>query len=472
MPPPVAALLTLAFIVFLFRREVREKPNITGALWLPVIWMVLLGSRSVVQWLNLLGFPIGARSMEEGNPLDALVYVTLIGSGIYVLNKRAVSLSEVIRNNGWLMAFVLYCFIAVFWSDFPFIAFKRWIKILGHPVMALIVFTEPDPAEALKRLIKRSAYVLIPVSILFIKYYPAWGRNFDEWTGLATNTGINNTKNGMGCVCMILGFFFFWQLLQAWRSPRSVARRNELLLIGAFLLMISYLFQKLHTATAFLSLLIGIVIMVVVGMRFVNKRLIGTYVIFGVFLLVVGELAFGLIGHLVGLTQHEATLAGRAELWRELLAMQTNPLFGIGFESFWMGNRLETLWEGRWWRPTEAHNGYLETYLNLGLVGLFLLAGVIIATFRKIRLQLLTNLEWGRVCLGFLAAVILYNWTEATFKGLSVLWFAFYIIALDYPKLESESIAQASEANDPGEEMELAYSEQRIRGIGRNIRLS
>jgi exopolysaccharide production protein ExoQ len=463
MPPPVAALLTLGFIVFLFRRDVREKPNITGALWLPVIWMLLLGSRSVVQWLNLLGFPIGARSMEEGNPLDALVYVTLISSGIYVLNKRAVSLSEVIRNNGWLMAFVLYCFIAIFWSDFPFVAFKRWIKILGHPVMALIVFTEPDPAEALKRLIKRSAYVLIPVSILFIKYYPAWGRNFDEWTGLPSNTGINAGKNGMGCVCMILGFFFFWQLLQTWRSPRGVARRNELLLIGTFLLMILYLFRKLHSATAFLSLLSGILITIVVGMRVVNKRLIGTYVILGALLLVVAELAFGLIGHVVELTQHGDTLAGRAELWRELLAMQANPLFGVGFESFWLGGRLEALWEARWWRPTEAHNGYLETYLNLGLVGLFLLAGVIIATFRKIRLELLTNPEWGRVCLGFLAAVLLYNWTEATFKGLSVLWFAFYIIALDYPKFDAEPVVQSSEAPRSGEGMDWAYSQERIR---------
>jgi exopolysaccharide production protein ExoQ len=468
LPPPVALLVTVAFVFFLFRRDIREKANVTGALWLPVIWMSLIGSRPVVKWLYLFGLPIGARSMEEGNPLDAFVYLALIVAGLYVLNKRQVSVSEVIRNNGWLMVFVLYCFLAIFWSDFPFVAFKRWIKILGHPVMALILFTEPDPEEALKRLIKRSAYILVPCSILFIKFYPAIGRNFDEWTGLPTNTGINISKNGMGCVCMILGFFFFWQLLQTWRSPRGIVRRNELVLIGAFLLMILYLFRKLHSATAFLSLLIGILVMVAVGVRFVNKRLIGTYVIVGVLLLVVAELAFGLIGHVVDLTQHEATLTGRAELWRELLAMQTKPVFGVGFESFWLGDRLDALWEARWWRPTEAHNGYLETYLNLGLVGLFLLAGVIIATFRKIRLDLLTNLEWGRVCLGFLTAVILYNWTEATFKGLSVLWFAFYIIALDYPKLESESVVQSHEATGLGEEMGFAYSEQRSRRIDRN----
>jgi exopolysaccharide production protein ExoQ len=42
--------------------------------------------------------------------------------------------------------------------------------------MALVLLTEPDPEEALVRMMKRSAYVLLPVSVLFIKYYPELGR--------------------------------------------------------------------------------------------------------------------------------------------------------------------------------------------------------------------------------------------------------------------------------------------------------
>src|SRR5438128_579043 len=92
-----------------------------------------------------------------------------------------------------LIVFLLYCFISIAWSDFPFIAFKRWIKILGHPIMALIVLTEPDPKEALIRLMKRCAYVVVPVSILFSKYYPELGRGFTPW-GAATRTGITTNK--------------------------------------------------------------------------------------------------------------------------------------------------------------------------------------------------------------------------------------------------------------------------------------
>ena len=90
-----------------------------------------------------------AASVEEGSPLDAWFFFALIIVGFCVLVKRQVRLSEVVSNNGWLIVFLLYCFISIAWSDFPFIAFKRWIKILGHPIMALIVLTEPDPKEAL-----------------------------------------------------------------------------------------------------------------------------------------------------------------------------------------------------------------------------------------------------------------------------------------------------------------------------------
>src|SRR6266480_251178 len=191
MPPPVATLLTLGFIIFLFRRDIRQKPDVSGALWLPFIWLVIPCSRALSQWLNIFGLPVsGAVSVEEGSPVDAWFFFCLIAAGSCVLVKRQVRVSEVIQNNGWLIIFLLYCFISIAWSDFPLVAFKRWIKILGHPIMVLIVLTEPDPREALARLMKRSTYVLVPLSILWIKYYPYLGTKYDQWTGMQMSTGI------------------------------------------------------------------------------------------------------------------------------------------------------------------------------------------------------------------------------------------------------------------------------------------
>ena len=460
LPPIIASFLTIAFIIFLFRRDIREKPDVTGALWLPLTWLVLGCSRAVSQWLNIFGLPVaGASSVEEGSPLDAWFFFVLIVAGFYILNKRQVRLSEIIRNNGWLIAFLLYCFISIAWSDFPFVAFKRWIKILGHPIMALIVLTEPDPEEALIRLMKRCAYVVVPVSILFIKFYPQLGRAYDPWLGLPTNNGIAEGKNQLGVDCLILGYFFFWHLLRTWPTERDQRRRNELRLTAGSLIGIWWLFSQAHSATSLTSFVVGALVVVFVGIRFVNKNFIGTYLLAALTLLVIAELTFGISGRFSEGLGRGSGLSGRTLLWTELLKLDTNPILGTGFESFWLGKRPEKLEGIFYYIPNQAHNGYLETYLTLGLIGVFLLIGLFVATFRKIRLELFQNFELGRYRLGFLAAVILYNWTEAAFKTISPIWFVFYFIALDYPRAYV-TVAESSVGVERSEkDMEFAYVE-------------
>jgi O-antigen ligase len=455
LPPPVAALLTVGFIVFLFRRDSREKHDVGGALWVPLIWMLIICSRQPSEWLNTFGYHSGAITLEEGSPFDAAVYFTLIAAGAYVLKKRHIHLAEIIRNNQWLTIFFVFCFLAILWSEFPFVAFKRWIKVLGHPIMALIVLTEPDPVGAVTRLLKRCAYVIVPVSILFIKYYPEYGRAFDIWTGAALNTGITLNKNALGGDCLILGFFFFWYLLQTWASERGKRRRNELILTAGFLLMTWWLLSKAHSSTSQVSLLLGMLIVVVLGWRFVDKRFIGTYLIVAVVVLATAEWAFGIYANALQLLGKDPTLTDRTVLWHDLLQVEINPIFGAGFESFWLGERFQSFARSRWWAPNQAHNGYLETYLNLGYVGLFLLIAVLIATFRKGRRELFTNFEFGRFRLGFLLAVVAYNWTEAAFKNISPIWFVFYLIALDYPQREFSATDESSAVSNVEAEGEL-----------------
>jgi len=455
----LALFLTIAVIVWLFRRDIREKPDVSGALWLPVLWLVLGCSRPVSEWLNIFGLPVsGAASVEEGSPLDASFYFLMTVAGFCVLAKRQVRLSEVILNNGWLIVFLLYCFISIAWSDFPFVALKRWIKILGHPIMALIVLTEPDSKEALIELMKRCAYVVVPVSILWIKYYPQLGRGFSPWGGAGSN-GIAADKNMLGADCLIVGYFFFWYLLQTWRAERSTWRRNELRLTAGFLIGIYWLFSQAHSATSFTCVIVGAVVLVLVGSRFINKNLIGTYLLGALVLLAAAELAFGISGRMSENLGRGSELSGRTVLWARLLELHTNPIVGTGFESFWLGERPRQLEGLFFFIPNEAHNGYLETYLTLGVLGVFLLIGLFVATSWKIRAELFRNFEVGRYRLGFFAVLVLYNWTEAAFRTLTPLWFVFYLIAMDYPRPRVATAQPYGGAGRSEESREFVYVE-------------
>jgi exopolysaccharide production protein ExoQ len=434
LPPTIALLLTVAFIVFLFRRDTLERPNVSHALWLPFLWMVLTCSRAFSGWLTIFGLPMGAASLEEGSPLDACFYFGLIVAGIYVLNARQVQLSEFARSNPWLVAFFLYSLVSIVWSDFPLVAFKRWIKIVGHPVMALIVLTEPNSEEGLIRLLKRCAYVVLPVSILFIKYYPQWGRSFDAWAGIPANNGIAEGKNMLGADLLILGFFFIWYSLRTWRAERGASRRNELILVVVFSIMTGWLFSMVHSSTSVGSLLVGVSTLFFVGRPWVNKNFIGTYMLLAVAVLAVAEIAFGISGFFIGALGRDPTLTGRTEIWGQLLDFHTNPIFGVGFESFWLGDRIRTMQSLYRFPGNQAHNGYLETYLNLGLLGLFVLIAWIVASFRKIRFELFRSFESARFRLGLLVALIVYNWTEASFTALHPLWFVFFLITTDYQR--------------------------------------
>src|SRR5205823_10685931 len=229
---------------------------------------------------------------------------------------------------------------------------------------------------ALTCLMKRCAYVVVPVSILWIRYYPQLGITYDEWSGLQNIGGISAGKNGLGMDCVILGLFFFWHLLQTWRTERNTQRRNELWLTAGFLIGILYLLRLAHSATSDISLFLAILIVVFVGIRPTIKNFIGTYSLAALVLIAAAELAFGISGRLSESLGRGSNLTGRTDLWAHCLEVQSSPILGAGFESFWTPeNKVKIAAFYTKWKPGGSHNSYLDAYLDLGLIGLSILIG-------------------------------------------------------------------------------------------------
>jgi O-antigen ligase len=433
MPPKFALFLSTIFTLYLFWMERRRVPRMSGALWIPLIWHFILATRAVSTWLNP-GTAASPEAYLEGSPLDRVVFLALIMAALAVLVGRSASLSRIIANNLWLVLFLVYCGISTFWSDYTFVAFKRWIKEIGNVAMVLVILTEADPLEAVKAMFRKIAYVAVPLSIVLIKYFGDIGRQFSH-SGEMMSVGATTHKNSLGILCAITIIVFVWHLLHT-RRPVTWWERNDRRIHILLLLMLIWLMYMANSATSAMCCIIGLA--VIVGMELPimqrNYRRIGTVV---ATLLVIGFLlqySFDLWQVILRGLGRDATLTGRTVLWEQVLAMRTNPLLGTGYDSFWLGDRVEMFWSMYKWKPNQAHNGFLETYLNLGWIGVLLLMGIIISAYRKIATRMVSRDPYQVLRMSLYVVALLSNMTEAYFKGLAEVWFVFLLIAIEYPR--------------------------------------
>ena len=87
---------------------------------------------------------------------------------------------------------------------------------------------------------------------------------------------------------------------------------------------------------------------------------------------------------LVETVGRDTTFSGRTAIWSILPTLVQNHWLGAGYETFLMGPRLVRSARTYGYVFQEAHNGYLEVYLNLGWIGVFLFACLLISGYRKI----------------------------------------------------------------------------------------
>src|SRR5262249_38338188 len=146
-----------------------------------------------------------------------------------------------------------------------------WIRALGDLIMALIPLIEIDLIAALKRLLSRVGFVLLPSSILLIKYFPNLGRGYDV-TGLAMNTGVTTNKNELRVITFATTLGIAWQSWGLRRDKKMPNRTRHLLAQGMVLYFgISVLFAA-NSATSGVCFLVGSAIMLITHRPLFRQR--------------------------------------------------------------------------------------------------------------------------------------------------------------------------------------------------------
>ena len=444
IPPIVATIIYAIGILGLFYLGRDEGWRMSKALWIPAVWLFLISSRSVSLWLGIAPVMDDASDAYiEGSPIDRAIFMALLLAALTVVISRMHRVGPLLASNKVILLFFLFCAVSILWSDFPFVAFKRWAKSIGDLAMVLIILTEPDPRGALKRLITRLGFILFPLSVLLIKYYPSLGRRLtNSWTMEAT--GVTMQKNSLGVICMLFGVGFLWYFGVVYRDRDKPDRRRRLLAYGTIIATIAWLLGACNSLTSIAGLAIA------GGVMWLARRTSRTPAI--VHLLVLAVLGISLTalfsnpgGQVVEALGRNPSLSGRTQVWSLVLSQDTNPWVGTGFESFWLGDRLEALRKALPNFPiSSAHNGYIEVYLNLGGAGITLLALLLLAGYRNVIAAFREDPERGSLLLGLFLATLFESLTEAAFRMMSPAWIFLLLTIITASQVVAlEPVAQA-----------------------------
>ena len=431
-----ASLATIVYVLGiagLFYLNWDKSVRTSCALWIPVIWFWILGSRAVSIWLSG-GAPTTTtvNAVMDGSPIDAFVFQSLLVSGLVVLVRRGRRPLTVLKSNWPIILYFLYCLMSVVWSDYPDISIKRWIKATGDVVMALVVVTDTQPVVALRRLFSRVGFVLIPLSVLLIKYYPYIGRGYDQWRGTQFNIGVTTDKNILGVTTYVLALGALWQVLRLWGESSLPNRWRQLVAQGIVLGLGIWNLFTANSATSESCFMLGALLMLLTSLPRVRGRtaalhaLVLTLLLLGGLIKITG--ADAAVFHALG---RRSDLTGRAsDIWPLLIPMAPNALFGAGFESFWLGPRMQKVWDAI---PnlyvSEAHNGYIEMYLNLGVIGLILVVLILVHGYRRSVAAFRIDPDFGGLALAYVLTAAIYSYTEAGFRMLDFAW-SFLLLAI------------------------------------------
>jgi exopolysaccharide production protein ExoQ len=450
--PLIALTVSLLFSGFLIVRDcIRRRRSVSFAVWVPTILVMVLCSRPVSLWVSGRGAQLGIENANElsTSMIDQAFFLGVLVVSLMIAVSRKARWTRIFTSNSAIMLFYLYFAVSLLWSSDPTGSTKRLIKDFGMILPILVVFTEKAPFEAMRAVYVRCAFLLLPLSIVFIKYFPGYGRAYGRG-GEMTLTGVTTQKNSLGEIVLVFTLFLFWDYLES--RPRGAKFKITklpwdliiLLLIAIDLLKIS------HSKSGLVCTLVGLFLLM--RSRLLASRPINHAFLY--FALALPPLVFfsgrfsEVITPLLKAMGRDATFTGRADIWNHVTLNTVNPFIGAGFWNFWGGPGGFSFNLAINEVIPNAHNGYVDMYLDGGFIGLAILYLMLIACGNRVTryIRATRTLDrYQRIRFAFIIATIIYNLSESSFARIGPLWFTTLMMILDY-QFRKPAVAAAAPA--------------------------
>lgn len=311
---------------------------------------------------SLMGPLFVSEQTAEGSPLLRLVfYPVYLLTLIFVVLRPWSMLNAVVRS-ALLLLPVLLALSSQAWSIDPDISQRRAIALAMTTLFAIYLAARFDWRDFVEMF--ATVFLLVALLSLFTAVFkPSVGIMHEihpgAWSGVFWEKnafGMNMAKSAH--LSLFAAIFvpkrrFFWLGafgLGVMLVLLSTSKSSLLALVLAVGGMISLYLIRQGPRVAIPLVYFGVVFAValMLGIEFFPKFM------------------FGLIGR-------DPSLTGRTDIWGALMTqIQHRPWLGYGYGVFWLHEDGPAYWVRQiteWEVPT-AHNGWLETWLSIGLVGL------------------------------------------------------------------------------------------------------
>jgi exopolysaccharide production protein ExoQ len=426
-----ALIFCLLFIAFLLVRDSKRRATVSAATWIPTALLLILGSRPVSYWLGANFSVVNMANEASTSPLDQLFYFSVLGSAVVVMTLRHVKFGQLLARNMPLMLWYSYFAISIVWSEDPLGSTKRFVKDFGMLAVIAVILSEKNPLEAIRAIYVRCACILFPLSAVFIKWFPNMARSFTV-EGEPMYTGVTMQKNTLGEIVLVFSLFLIWDCLESLPAKLRLSRypwdRMLLLVMGFWLL------HMCQSKTSFLCLIVSSALILRVGWftsKPVSRAALAAAISLPYCLFFAAKFN-NVIAPLVEALGRNMTFTGRTDIWNHITLNTVNPLIGAGYYNFWGGSAAFKVNQEMGMIIPNAHNGYIDVYLDGGIIGLVLLFFLLVAY----GLRLMRNLRhdrFQRLRFAVMIAMIIYNLSESMYGRLSPIWFTTLLVMADFP---------------------------------------
>lgn len=299
--------------------------------------------------------------------LSNIIFVLIVF--YYLLTKRIK-----MRRYELLIAFVLFIGVTLLWAPDKFETLKLYINFIGPCSYFIIIFCMLDKDKIIN-ILKNYCSLVVIMDILSLTILSKVGYMGDGPTTHVVR-GIHLSRSTM---IIYLNFCIFIYAYFINYNRKSYKKRNFAILMLA-LSVILIVFSRSSTGIVTIALFLPLLLLI--KSKRISKLLIRSVVIIGISLPII-NFSSPLIDKIIGSVFNKTlTFSGRKYIWDYALdKLANNPILGNGFNStgYLLNEKVIPIYDRV---ASHTHNGFLELFLQSGLIGLILGVSIILITFR------------------------------------------------------------------------------------------